>query len=580
MHRYDYTALHRDCLDNLEPAHHPSSGPDSIASTVSSASESIHDEYKAKYERLQEAYKRLQRNNISLEEKLLNVSEKFSADKNLISRDLATQTQKVVEAKLTIQQLNKENCQLKADLKIALKLLQNKPSAFVHQKLNSLPSDLQNRVRDYSREKERERNTRNCGQRISVPIPAGSAGYGAEVEDDEAISAAILAKVLEQRERERNKDKEFCIDIGTQTHDWIFPDPLSTTVDKPRRGNSADEFFPPITDKLDDRGQPISVEDSGLLGGGGTLVAESDESGDSRGTKTSSTSKSQSWESDFDSEGSEFRRNHVSNLLLASVIQPPPPEHEVATSQNANSRLKVNHVPTISTNSNTAECFGASDRCLPSTIKKSPRKPPAAENPHNGSAVHRNAGNGSLPQHKNGGHRIAHQKDKLQDGGQRVDRQLPTDKSQGQDRERDRSRLAEDRRDERIPDRIQDRIQTTLSGDRRPWETTIQGVRINHFRSSAPPSSDESGSSVSVRRSTTLDQINAGREMAAGVSRPPFSHTSSMASIITRSSVEGVVAPGDTLSGSVSLASSSHQSRSGSLAMTRSQSYSSKQTDL
>ena len=30
---------------------------------------------------------------------------------------------------------------------------------------------------------------------FSVPIPAGSAGYGAEVEDDEAISAAILAKV-------------------------------------------------------------------------------------------------------------------------------------------------------------------------------------------------------------------------------------------------------------------------------------------------------------------------------------------------------------------------------------------------
>ena len=65
-----------------------------------------------------------------------------------------------------------------------------------------------------------------------------------------------------------------------QTHDWIFPDPLSTTVDKPRRGNSADELFPPITDKLDDRGHPISVEDSGLLGGVGTLVAESDESGD------------------------------------------------------------------------------------------------------------------------------------------------------------------------------------------------------------------------------------------------------------------------------------------------------------
>ena len=71
-------------------------------------------------------------------------------------------------------------------------------------------------------------------------------------------------------------------------------------------------------------------------------------------------------------------------------------------------------MPTTSNDSNTAEFFGASDRRLPSTIKKSPRKPPVAENPHNGSAVHRNAGNGSLPQHKNGGHRVAHQKDKLQ----------------------------------------------------------------------------------------------------------------------------------------------------------------------
>ena len=42
--------------------------------------------------------------------------DKFESDKNLISRDLATQTQKVVEAKLTIQQLHKLNTQLKSDL--------------------------------------------------------------------------------------------------------------------------------------------------------------------------------------------------------------------------------------------------------------------------------------------------------------------------------------------------------------------------------------------------------------------------------------------------------------------------------
>ena len=47
---------------------------------------------------------------------LPQIVDKFESDKNLISRDLATQTQKVVEAKLTIQQLHKLNTQLKSDL--------------------------------------------------------------------------------------------------------------------------------------------------------------------------------------------------------------------------------------------------------------------------------------------------------------------------------------------------------------------------------------------------------------------------------------------------------------------------------
>ena len=44
--------------------------------------------------------------------------DKFESDKNVISRELATQTQKVVEAKLTIQQLHKLNTQLKSDLQV------------------------------------------------------------------------------------------------------------------------------------------------------------------------------------------------------------------------------------------------------------------------------------------------------------------------------------------------------------------------------------------------------------------------------------------------------------------------------
>ena len=38
------------------------------------------------------------------------------------------------------------------------------------------------------------------------------------------VSAAILARVLEEREKERKTEQKFCIDIGTQTHGWHFPD--------------------------------------------------------------------------------------------------------------------------------------------------------------------------------------------------------------------------------------------------------------------------------------------------------------------------------------------------------------------
>ena len=35
---------------------------------------------------------------------------------------------------------------------------------------------------------------------------------------------SILPQVLEERENERMKEEKFCIDIGTQTHGWQFPD--------------------------------------------------------------------------------------------------------------------------------------------------------------------------------------------------------------------------------------------------------------------------------------------------------------------------------------------------------------------
>ena len=142
-------------LVRLDSALLPSSGPESTSSNSSGVSDQ--EEWQAKYERLVDAHKKLQRTNMSLEEKLLKIVDKFEGEKNLMNRDLSTQTQKVVEAKLTIQQLHKQNTQLKSDLQVALNILQMKPNSFVSQRLDSLPEDLQLRVKQHNSEREEEK---------------------------------------------------------------------------------------------------------------------------------------------------------------------------------------------------------------------------------------------------------------------------------------------------------------------------------------------------------------------------------------------------------------------------------------
>ena len=73
-------------------------------------------EWKVKYERLFEAHRKLQKNNNSLEDKLLRIVDKFEAEKNQMSRDLASQTQRLVESKLTIQRLHDQNRNLQRSI--------------------------------------------------------------------------------------------------------------------------------------------------------------------------------------------------------------------------------------------------------------------------------------------------------------------------------------------------------------------------------------------------------------------------------------------------------------------------------
>jgi len=316
----------------------PGSGPESTTSTGSVTSEA--EEWQAKYERLVDAHKRLQRNNICLEEKLLKIVDKFESDKNVISRELATQTQKVVESKLTIQQLHKLNTQLKSDLQVALNLLQTKPSSFVPQRLDALPEDLQARVRQVGSEKEDRRGAlRNGGHKITIAMPSGSQA------GDEAVSAAILAKILEEREKERKKQQRFCIDIGTQTHGWHFTD--ATELLQQARSRKLLSLPPDFTllEQLG-LGYMQDLERKGMYGDRDFLESgveetdyeESDEEKEAKKATEAYCTDQEVGRCNILFNQGEGRRgilggmnenrkgghSHVSNILLASLIHSPP----------------------------------------------------------------------------------------------------------------------------------------------------------------------------------------------------------------------------------------------------------------
>ncbi|XP_069117530.1 tight junction-associated protein 1-like isoform X1 [Argopecten irradians] len=107
-----------------------------------------------RYDRLYESHKRLQKVNHGLEDKLLKVVNGFEGDKMGLQKEVALMTSKLVEAKSLICELEEENEQTRKDCNYAVQLLQCKPSNFVAHKLNTLPMELQERVKSHMTREE------------------------------------------------------------------------------------------------------------------------------------------------------------------------------------------------------------------------------------------------------------------------------------------------------------------------------------------------------------------------------------------------------------------------------------------
>ncbi|XP_049815641.1 uncharacterized protein LOC126262832 [Schistocerca nitens] len=185
-----------------------------------------------KYSRLYESYKRVQKVNQNLEDKLLRIVDKCETEKNALVREVASLNQQLTDSRVKVNYLQNENERYRNDVNLAIQLLQCKPNNFVPQRYDSLPADLQQKVLSYiymcGRRRAPDSNSAPIKMEmktIKVPIPSSpptsmvySVNKNVSESDDstdegtetaqppvDSVSAAIMAKVLEERQRERQQ---------------------------------------------------------------------------------------------------------------------------------------------------------------------------------------------------------------------------------------------------------------------------------------------------------------------------------------------------------------------------------------
>lgn len=176
-------------------------------------------QWQDKYDRLLEAYKKLQRVNQNLEDKLLRIVDKYETDKAALSQDVANLTTHLVAARTELNRHRDLSERYRSDLHLAIQLLQCKPSTFISRRLETLPVDLQQKVKSCLNSHQKDQQQRKPDfKMIKVPIstfPPTAMVYAVdkareaeqpeqETAEDERISAAILARVLQEREQERS----------------------------------------------------------------------------------------------------------------------------------------------------------------------------------------------------------------------------------------------------------------------------------------------------------------------------------------------------------------------------------------
>ncbi|XP_017138546.1 uncharacterized protein LOC108153227 isoform X1 [Drosophila miranda] len=115
-----------------------------------------------KYDRLYESHKRVQKVNQSLEDKMLKLVDRNASERAQLTSDVATLSVRLAQANFNIAKLQREIERYKADISLAIQLLQCKPDSFVAQKVSSLPIDIQAKVSAYMRLETNSHSDSEC----------------------------------------------------------------------------------------------------------------------------------------------------------------------------------------------------------------------------------------------------------------------------------------------------------------------------------------------------------------------------------------------------------------------------------
>ncbi|TSK42130.1 Tight junction-associated protein 1 [Bagarius yarrelli] len=161
----------------------------SAQAQLASSKESVSDAEKVK---LQNSYTASQRANQDLEEKLHALLRKVERDKKTMDQEIVELTNKLVDAKNTIDKLEELNERYRQDCNLAVQLLKCNKSHFRNHKFADLPYELQEMV-----------NKHMSSLPDKTPSPQGAHGQDPDtlsLTPADVVPTSVIARVLEKPE--------------------------------------------------------------------------------------------------------------------------------------------------------------------------------------------------------------------------------------------------------------------------------------------------------------------------------------------------------------------------------------------